>query len=539
MPISPEEPQEQLTLSALLAHIGSRSLRPLVLAPGSDPVVSGTELIDASEQLPELPGTLLFVISGAELSSDYLRTVAEQAANYGYAAIVMKPSSARREEIRTIADNAGIALLEVAEHVTWRYLEAAVDSLLGERNVVASSSRHPSFEPLFSLVNSVAEAFGGSVAIEDLSRHILAYSSVPDQLIDTLRTDGILSRVAPYSPYNDEQYREVLRSLTPITFPKRDEEEARIGVAIRAGNIPLGTMWPIDGREDPSKPLNASEISLLTHAAETAASHMLDNLRIQEANLKPRQDVLRRLLIGTDVAGTELAELGLSEDRGVRLTGFWNPRCERSPIALAQVRSTVAKHYSAYRDDVTVVSLRGYVYVLIGAADDGESSTLAERALPLIDRVVGEGSRAAVTDAVTHAGEVVGSRQDLDAILRCAPEIPEPQLLTRDDVQSQLLLNRIRDLLDENPLLRNPSIEALREHRTQQSTDMLHTLEVWCAEHGNVARTAQALGVHENTVRYRLQRAVDQHDISLNSADDMLTLWLQLRLGVSEADSTS
>jgi len=529
MTFSTEEAPKYLSVSTLVEQIGPRSLR--VLSPKNPPAtpVTGTELVDASESLPEHAGTLLFVVSASALPSSVIQTIVEQAASHEYAAIAMKISDNRREELTTLADNAGVTLLEVAEHVSWRYLEATVDALLGEQNMSASATRHPSYEPLFSLANTIAERFGGSVVIEDLSRNVLAYSSVPGQLIDTLRTEGILTRQAPYSPFNDEQYRLVLRAFEPLQFPRAANEEARIALALRAGSVPLGTLWAIDGRPEPGAPLTADDLHLLSTTQELAASLMLDNLRIHEANQKPREAVLRRLLNATDVLGTELAELGLTADRGVTLTAFYNPRCRDSAIALAQVRNTVSKHHSSYRDETISVSLGGLIYTLIGTSDSTEVASVTERALPLIDRVVGEGSRAAIAAAVTHAGDISRSRQQLDSIMRCIEEVPEPRLLRREHVQPQLLINRVRDLITEEELVRNPLLDELSAQGNAASSELLRTLEAWCSNLGNVARTALDLGVHENTVRYRLNRLTETDRLSLEDPDVLLTTWLQLR----------
>ncbi|WP_427017512.1 hypothetical protein ACQCSX_02525 [Pseudarthrobacter sp. P1] len=162
-------------------------------------------------------------------------------------------------------------------------------------------------EPFFSLSNSLAEVFGGSVAIEDLGRHILAYSSVPGQLIDNLRTRGILSRQVPLTAFNDEQYRAVLKSTGPQRFPQFGDDHARTAIAVRAGTVPLGTIWAIDARVGASDVEEAEKQGALAHAATVAASHMLENWRVQEANQPPREDVLRRLLAGTDLTRTDLA----------------------------------------------------------------------------------------------------------------------------------------------------------------------------------------------------------------------------------------
>lgn len=519
---------QPLTTAQIVEHLGSRSIRVLTAGAGLETPVVGTELIDAGQRLPELAGSLMFVVSGAVLPVSILREIVEQAAALKYAAVAMKTTSNRREELQAIAENAGVTLLEVSEHVSWRLMSAAIEALLGEQNIAAATARHPGFEPLFSLVNTAAERFGGSTVIEDLSRNIVAYSSVPGQLIDSLRTEGILTRRAPYSPYNDEQYRLVLRAETELQFTVLGDEEPRIAIAIRAGTVPLGTLWAIDGRDDPTNPLTPEDRELIKELAETAATHMLDNLRIQEANQKPREAILRRLLTGNDVVGTELAELGFLADRGVSLTAFTNPSME-SAIALAQARSTIAKHYSSYHDGSIAVSLNNVVYVLVDTNDFFEIQTLANRALPLIDRVLGESSRAALAQTFNHPGEIVTTRSELDAILRCADTLQIPRLLERRDVQPQLVINRVADLFTSEPVLQNEDIAMLAESALTADRDLVETLEVWCSEFGNVARTAQSLGIHENTVRYRIKRVTNEFGINLNNADTVLTLWLQLR----------
>ena len=525
--------QEPLTVSSLLSQIGSRSIRLLTTNTSTESLVTATELVDVSEQLPEAKGTLLFVVSGPALPTGVLSEIAQNAASVGYAALVIKCTPERREEIKMIGENAGITILEVSSHVSWRYLEAAVQALLGERTITSGTSRHPSVEPLFNLVNTVAEQFGGSTVIEDLGRNVIAYSSVPDQLIDDLRTEGILTRRTPYSPFNDEQYRLVLRADTPIQFEAMGDEYARIALAVRAGSVPLGTLWAIDARPNTKAALDATETELLHRTVEAAGSLMLDNLRVQDSNQKPREALLRRLLNGIDIVGTEFAELGLDASRGATVTGFSNPRCSESPIALAQMRSTLSKHYLSNRDEPITVSLNDVVYVLVGTDDESENEILASRALPLIDRIVGEGSRAALAESAYLAGEVAQRKDTIDSILRCAPNVPLPKLLRLADVQPQLLVNRVSDLLAAEQSLGNRTLTQLLQRGDVASRELLETIYVWCQTFGNTAQTAKTLHVHDNTVRYRIRRATEFYELNLSDPDSLLAIWLQLRAAQS------
>ena len=520
--------ESQLLLSELLDQLGT-SVRVLWAPGGESPVVTTTEFAEVADDLPDAPGTLMFMMSSSALSRDELERLLEQAVHRGFSGVAMKCRSSRQAEISAMASNSGIAVLEVAEHVSWRYFDVFVSSILSERNPAAGLSRQEALEPLFALSNSLAEVFGGSVAIEDLGRNILAYSSVPGQLIDDLRTRGILSRQVPTTVFNDEQYRAVLKASGPRRFPQFGDDHARTAVAVRAGSVPLGTIWAIDAHADSTDVEEGEKQAALTHAAKVAASHMLENWRVQEANQRPREDVLRRLLTGTNLTGTELAELGVSEGGSVILTGFSLMGSANSPIALRQMRTTIAQNYSAYRRESCVVVVDRRIYVLIHSASLQEARSVASRILRVVDKVVEGKTVAAIAQPAHHSAALVPRREEVDAILQChTMETTEPVLL-REDVQAQMLVNRVHQTFASDPTVAIPRLSDLLEKESHGKGNLCQTALAWCQNLGNSLRTAQQLGIHDNTVRYRMQGFSKIVGVDLADTDTVLAVWIQLR----------
>lgn len=306
-----------LPLTQLLAEIGLQTAAPLG-ADLSDRTVHGIEFHDALEALPNSPGTLLLSPSFATASSlphsqdpNGLRSLAERAAASSAAAVALKCRDEEAPMIAAVSREYDVPFLRLGQQIGWRLFEALVSRLLGEHNDSEDAHRNRGTEPLFALANELAGYFGGSVAIEDLGRRIIAYSSVPGQLIDRLRTQGILTRKVPDSPFNDDQYRTVLRSEVPIKYPRLDDEEPRVAFAIRAGTLPLGTIWALDASGE--EVLTDTQSERIVAAATIAAAHMLDDIRVRRATQLPREGKLHTLLDGHEVTGSELAELGLSE----------------------------------------------------------------------------------------------------------------------------------------------------------------------------------------------------------------------------------
>lgn len=515
-------------LGELIDQLGPRTVT--VLGPADlGRSVLGTEFYDAIDELPEQPGTLLIVASGAQMHASALSALAARAVELRYAAIALKCADEAVTTLQAIAEMTGLPMLRVAPRVGWRLFEALVGGMLGEQNPSDDVHRDRGAEPLFALANELAGHFGGSVAIEDLGRRILAYSSVPGQLIDSLRTQGILARKVPESPFNDDQYRSVIRSEVPIKYPQLADEYPRVAYAIRAGALPLGSIWAIDASGE--GPLTVDQIAYIERASGIAAAHMLDDIRVREAGQAPREERLRTLLSGAGVIGSELAELGIPEERGAQLLAF-DPGRDEHPTTLAQLRSTVQRHLALHRPEAATVVRRGRVYSLMSHETPERLAGLIDPLLPILDRLVGTGTGAQIVLAspgTTHrAGGVAELCEQADWLFGTAarwPAMGTERVLTVDRLRPQLLLERVRELLLSEAVLVDPRIVALTEEQPAIAEAVLH----WCEAFGNVARAAAAAGVHENTIRYRLRRAEERFGLALGDPDVVLATWLQLR----------
>ena len=530
-------PEVSVTLTELIAELGPHSAT-LLGAPPEGRAVRDTEFHDALEELPDEPDTLLLAPSAAHEIGAALELLAREAARLGYAAIAVKCHDRDVERLTALSLAIGIPFVRLNERVSWRIFDALLAQLLGEHRFSEDTHRDRGAEPLFSLANELAEFFGGSVAIEDLGRRIVAYSSVPGQLIDRLRTQGILTRRVPDSPFNDDQYRTVLRSERPLKYPRLDDEEPRVTFAIRAGTLPLGTIWAIDASGEGE--LTPQQEERMRGASALAASHMLDDLRVRRATQQPREDRLRTMLDGNDVVGSEFAELGVSEERGAVLVVF-SPQREEHVSVPAQLRSLVQRHFALQRPEVVTAVRGGRVYALFELELSRRVHEVVEPMLPVIGRLLGDGVRVALPGIAHRPAEVAPLRTLADRLFAVdparsdaradSPARPSPpkgavcRILTVEALRPELVFERVSALLQEAPELRSPELERMRT----EDPSVTETLAVWCGCFGNVARTARELGIHENTVRYRLGRAREHYGIALEDPDELLVVWLQLR----------
>ncbi|MFE0376575.1 PucR family transcriptional regulator [Streptomyces inhibens] len=385
-------------------------------------------------------------------------------------------------------------------------------------------------EELFAVANAVAAVIGGSVAIEDLDHRVLAYSSIPGQRIDELRRRGILDRRVPDEPEQQRQYRTVLGAPGVVRLPVLAPDELpRAAAAVRAGDLPLGTIWAIEGD---SRPDAAGDRALLD-GARLAALHMLRRRSSAELELRAREDALRAALRGDGSAQEIRFQLGLPEHSRLTLLGC-APAAggpDRTGPAAVRLGAAAARHWAAVHGEAAVATVGRTVYTLLPQAGPAEARRLSGQAVAALGRTLETPLRAAVSRPADDPAELPALRAEVDDILRVTTtDADTPAVAALTDVHAQVLLLHCADALDRHPRLRHPGIEAMREHDRTRHTDYAASVVAWLDAVGNVGEAAQRLTVHPNTLKYRLRRAHELFGIDLGHPDVRLSCWLQLRL---------
>lgn len=518
-----------MSLGGLLEYVGPTLLTAASAPRGLDVRVRATVIHDPADRLPPGEGDdAILLMIGSNADDEELGEVVRAAAENGYAAVAVKPRGRPTDGLVVSAAEAGLAVLTVTDEVHWRDLDALMMSGLGANGVGVEVSGVA--DPLFALANSIAVVFGGSVAIENLEQNVLAYSSVEGQLIDPLRTRGILERKVPATPYNADQYRRVLNEHDICRFPELDGELPRAAIAIRAGTVPLGTIWAIESDGRAVGTLTREKTQALIDGAEIAALHMLRERDAAEVDSRRRGEVLRTLLTGVRPSGSEERVLGLGAGVRFTLTAFAPSYESASAGTVNRIHRVASRHYGTQRPSSSVTQTQDAVYVLLPHEDIETATGIARRLVSALGKELDVPAHAAVSAERTQLGDLLDLRSEADEVIRCRREFGgTPDVATVDDLRCHIMLCHVFDDLERNPRLRDPRLQELLDRDAEHGTEYARTLRTWLEEHGNVQRTAERLNLHGNTVRYRLERAVKLSGVRLEDPDARLGLWLQLR----------
>ncbi|HET6352827.1 helix-turn-helix domain-containing protein [Streptomyces sp.] len=523
------EEYAQLSLKGILALFEPYEARLLTPESQADVQVTAHAVLDLTEQAGPLHRGALLIAVGISPADTALLDALPALADAGVAAIALKTRGSRAEPLVETATAAGVVVVDIAEEIPWRHVDALLGAAMGEvRHGAPSSLSADTVGDLAALADVVAAWVGGAVTIEDPQRRVLAYSNLPGQPIDDLRREAILRRQAP------DDFLQACRRVQVTEGVIRIDDLSplpRLAVAVRAGTDLLGSIWAV---QSPGTTFSPETERVLCMAAQSAALQLLRLRRATHRERQARGELLRSLMAG-ELESSPPARLGIERGR-MTVLAFWLPSSPETPADVVglQAADLVAACAESMAPRSSCVVEGDVVYALLPLPDElPEAHGAVALARTVLDRA--EASlrirlRAGIGSAVTHLTEVPRSRQDADRVLSVLTTGHHGcRIASIEDVRCQAILLELGDTAVRDPRLRLGSVAAILRHDTEKRAEYAKSLLTYLEEFGDIAVAADRLHVHQNTLRYRLRRITELFGVNLSDADERLVLWLQLR----------
>jgi sugar diacid utilization regulator len=148
------------------------------------------------------------------------------------------------------------------------------------------------------------------------------------------------------------------------------------------------------------------------------------------------------------------------------------------------------------------------------------------------------GLRAALPDGVTMVAGISGAalpvdlptaRHEADECL-ALPEGARPGAVPAayDESWDDILLQRLRTAARSGRSPDRGPVAELRRHDHAHVTEYVATLQAWLEAQGDPAVAGERLGVHQNTVRYRLRKMAEIANLQLDDAKKRLAMMIEL-----------
>jgi sugar diacid utilization regulator len=531
-------------LELLLDSLGT-DVVDLVSAPGRLDVDVGEPVIyDPSERSTLGAGAIVLAV-GVQPGSPEAEKLLHDADRARASAVIFKRSG-DADDLRRMTASTGVAVLSVAEEMTWTQLHGLLV------NARRFSTQHGGADgiagvpmgDLFALANAIAGMVGGAVTVEDPSRRVLAYSTHGDQPIDVWRRNSILGRQVPDSPGMRKIYRRLLETDGVMTTDRATlqellrespeqvvEPEARSAVAIRAGRQTIGSIWVM--HEDGA--LGDEALRALAEAARIAAPHLIQARAARDVERRVRGEMLLAILEGRGSVEENAARLGLAPGASFTVLAFSASTDEpMDQFEREHLVDLVGVYCEALHGPSGVVAIGDNVYALLQAEKDTDQARVVRVAREVQGQTEGRTGgtvMAAVSSTVERLREVAVARREAEHVLEVLrARAGEQMLATIDEVRSAVILRELAELSLENPSLTRGKLTALLEHDAERGTQYALTLRSYLDAMGDVASASARISVHPNTFRYRIRRLRELFGVDLDDADERVVVELQLRL---------
>jgi len=516
-------------LAGVLESLGSEVVRPLAAPRGLELEVTQPLIHDRLEP-PRIGAGDLVLAVGVDPEGAEALDLVEQAGAQQAAAVIVKGMASR--QLVHHCEEVGVALLEAPVELSWSQLHILLRTATAPAGAaLGGAAGDVSAGDLFALADAIAAIVGGATTIEDRRSVVLAYSS-SDEPIDAGRRQTILGRRVPerwlLRLERDGVFRRLWTSedVVEVHYPEVDGFRRRLAIAVRAGGDALGSIWVSEG----SEPFGPGARDALREAARVAALHLIRHQAGESIARSRRSDLLRAALEGrTELLPDALGGRGPFVVVAVRidtsdhsLRTIWGERA----FDIVSLHCERLRHASC-------VAVDGVLYVALAGphASLGHARPAVEEIAALLTRRLPVPFRAAIGAPAREPAELARSRADAERALAATADTAAPRSVTHaDDVRGRMLLERLRELADGEPLLREGPLAALHAHDTKRGTSYVETLSAYLDAFGDVRRAAASLGVHPNTFRYRLQRLVELSGLRLDDPVERLVVQFQLRL---------
>ncbi|MBV8333347.1 MAG: PucR family transcriptional regulator ligand-binding domain-containing protein [Candidatus Eremiobacteraeota bacterium] len=374
---------------------------------------------------------------------------------------------------------------------------------------------------LDDLARTLGPLIGRSVTFEDPDGKLLASCSV-DERTDTIRKETLEHAQTPPAMLEALESSGLDRRLRASEKPIRVPPMPRIGLAarlacpIRLGTEFVGVVWIIEGDE----PLSELDHRAAEYAALVAAIHIAHQRELATVEARLGYASMLSLLESDD-------ELTPSASERVRLLGFDAERSYRAAIAVLPAELPLGREGFLRRDQVAArvrEALRKY-------ACERLVSVALNRVPFLLPANVDVEAIAGVLDddVCVVAGRAHRGAVGVRASYREALALLRYRSRTRVCAFDDVLVPRV---IGGDPDARRTFVDdLLRPLLEQRGGKSLAAALIRFARHGfRMGETANALAIHANTLRYRLNRASEILCIRLDDADTRFELQLAAKL---------
>lgn len=466
-----------------------------------------------------------------------LANVLRQLADFGVSA-VLATGDVNQEAIDA-ANDCRLALLTAPDETSLTTIERAVNALILNQSARLTER---AIEIQRQLTRLSAENRDLNSLLQVMSR------STGKPIVVHNDAGAMITQILPYVGRRSLNGRnQILQTDSDEFLAWLSKERPELTNVISASPLGYTTVLKVEKRVagylslvDHEGNLNEFDRLVLTYGADVCAIEMAKNRAIASAVEQTRGDWIQMWLSGTpaddDLLRTRAQQAGFEPGEQYVVAIYRAVSEAGQSLPLESVISLV-------RGDVSRRGIGGavgqYVDAIVGLyplEDDSNALARARSSVEAIrEQLATRFPKGLVAAGISRPASGMSNLRDAyreakDAVV-IAHELSDRDSTTfyGDLKLYQLLLALKERNLEHLQQFYNDALGPLVAHDQRKQSDLIRTLSGFFAANGNLAKAAQELDVHRNTLVYRLERIAELTKLDLDDSENRLILHLALK----------
>ncbi|WP_028935954.1 PucR family transcriptional regulator [Pseudonocardia spinosispora] len=517
---------EPARLRDLLSGSGRRGFHFAAAPRGLDREVRGVTIWDPLTPDPLRTGDLVLATTPG-MSPEMVGRVLGEAESAGASGVLVKGIE-DLAAARAVAERAGVALVVADDELCWD------DICLMARSVIPAARAGRSAGAgwsggLFELAETAAALLCAPVEIADAELRVLAFANL-DHPVDRLRTESIMSRRTP------EYARAWLAAsgvLGRLRYGRRPELVSLPDTAPRlvAPVVVRDAVVGYVSVAQADRPLGSADLPVVVDLAHAVASRMMNAPEPGRHEDLVLGDLFRGVLLGRgalDVLVERLAERTRGTVVGDWCVAGFAPRSRRE--VLDQNDSVVASCARLLCGGATATVLDGRVMVLLPYTGTAEVGRLVELLRSRYSAQLGTQLVACIGEPFRTLREPMTLVRRMSRGLAVLGAGSGVEVSTLAELRPRMLIAELGEVALHYPSLVRGVLDVLRDTDSVRNREYLDSLLGYFDAGCDVSEAAKRLGIHRNTLYYRLRRVETLCGFELDNPMDRFTVELQVRV---------
>ncbi|MYL36918.1 PucR family transcriptional regulator [Halobacillus litoralis] len=477
----------------------------------------------------ELMLTSLYPIKGDE---EAMHQLVRELHEKGTSALAIKPQRFIDDIPQVILDEAekyDFPVLRIPEHVSYLDILSPVMNVIFDEKVVIRED----LELAYRLLDEIKNSKGGISQMAETLANLMKHEIRIDSFVPYLKIPSVDNGLQGMTSSQKEELAIVQRPVKMLRWNERRkvEQECLTAPIIIEGQV-VGAITSIGVASE----FLEMDLAILERANTILSLEFMRKKAAYELEQQYKSHFFKDLLFSKIQYEAAMHEKGImygfDVDKQYIFTTIEFTRREKGMTYVSEIMNQLERVCARIDDDIIIGAVQNGLYLLYPSA--GKKTERIEADMNDILAEMQNGSAGEVYIGVSRAASDIGEIRDgyeqaRQAVMLGRNLYQNKPIIYYEELGFYRLLSEIDNVTEVSKFYKE-SIGGLIEYDKTHDLELVHSLTTYFDHNESLSKTAEALFIHINTLKYRLQRINMITNLNVKNSEDKLNLHIGLKI---------